>query len=344
MKKKQTVLIIGQYLGYGGVQTIHKDLENVYKSRGYNVQNIYNLNSLIRIFFNKKIKIKIVYFSGLSIVFAPLFFKCKKQIFLTHGFYIFEEYNFNIYRFFKKFIYEFVVFFSLFIYRWIICIAPSPISGLINSIKFSRKIYIVPWGVNNQYIKDPIPNENYKYHLTFLGRANSQKLNIIQLEDIIKIILKSKIINKKNNLYISFVIPKFNKHSKYIINYLKENYDFNIDIHIGKSNSQIRSILSETLYYFNCYEWEAFGLTNIEALCMGCNILIPSTSPILPIVESIKNAPVYKYHARSLLSKSNLKNNLKLSKKRPSNKYIEYYRSLFNWDTIINEIHKIINL
>ena len=36
----------------------------------------------------------------------------------------------------------------------------------------------------------------------------------------------------------------------------------------------IRQILSDTLYFFSCYEWEAFGITYIEALCLNVPIII----------------------------------------------------------------------
>ena len=103
---------------------------------------------------------------------------------------------------------------------------------------------------------------------------------------IIKLFIDSKIVNSPSDLKFSFLVPKLNEYTQSIINNLKEEYNCKIYIYENQSNEKIRNILSETLYLFNCYEWEAFGITYIEALCMGCNILIPSTSPIIPIMKT----------------------------------------------------------
>ena len=70
----------------------------------------------------------------------------------------------NFIRYFKKIIYENMIFIFLFFYRWIICIAPSPISGLINSNILSRKMHIVPWGVSKH---KKIPKFQIKNILSF---------------------------------------------------------------------------------------------------------------------------------------------------------------------------------
>ena len=89
---------------------------------------------------------------------------------------------------------------------------------------------------------------------------------------------------------------------------------------------------------------EGFGITYIEALCMGCNILIPSTSPIIPMIDNILDSPVYKYTPPEILNYVYFENKIKLSKDRPSLRKVQYYRSIFNWDTIIDQVHRIINV
>ena len=315
----------------------------VYRKRGQNIKILYNLRTFINFFLQRNQKIKIVYFSGLSILLAPFFISCKKHIFLTHGFYVFEYINNEFLRSFKRILYEFFISNSLNIFKWVFCIAPSPISGLVNSLKLSKKISIVQWGVDDEYINYALIDKSYRYHLTFLGRPNSQKIKKNSIDIIIKLFINSKIVNSPKDLKIAFVIPKLNKYSKSIINQLEEIHNCKIDIYENKSNKMKREILSETLYLFSCYEWEAFGITYIEALCMGCNILIPSTSPIIPMIENIENAPVYKYTPPELLNFYYFKNYIKLSKNRPSLRKVQYYRSIFNWDTIIDNIHKIVN-
>ena len=339
----ESIVIVGQYKGRGGVQTVHRDLLNAYRKRGHNIHIIYNLRTFFKFLFKSNQKTKITYFSGLSILLAPFFLKCEKHIFFTHGFYVYEYFNKDLVRSLKRIIYDSLISFSLSLYKWVFCIAPSPISGLVNSIKFSRKTYVVPWGISDDYINYPLIHTSYKYHLTFLGRANSQKITKSSLDTIIKLFINSEVVKSPSDLKFSFLIPKLNKYTESIISQLKDIYDCKIDIYENQSNENIRDILSQTLYLFSCFEWEAFGLTYIEALCMGCNILIPSTSPIIPLIEGIDNAPVYKYKSSNLLSFDQLKNNIKLTNNRPSFKKVQYYRFTFNWDIIIDNIHELVN-
>ena len=141
---------------------------------------------------------------------------------------------------------------------------------------------------------------------------------------------------------ISFIIPKINKYSKNIIEQLKIDYSCKIDIYENKSNDMIRQILSDTLYFFSCYEWEAFGITYIEALCMGCNILIPSTSPIIPMIDFIQDSPVFKLNLIETLNPPFIKNELKLTNKRMSLKNINYFRSIFKWENTTNQINNLL--
>ena len=339
----EKILIVGQNHGFGGVQSVHRNLTKAYIKKSINVQLIYNFDTFIKFLFKNQ-KIKIVYFSGLSILLSPFFIKCNKHVFFIHGFYIYESPYNNFFRFLKKFIYEFSISIALFFYRWVYCIAPSPVSGLINSQNFSRKVSILHWGVDDDYINYSITDKSYKYHLTFLGRSNSQKIKKSSLDVIIKLFIESEIIQNASDLKISFIIPKINKYSKNIIEQLKIDYSCKIDIYENKSNDMIRQILSDTLYFFSCYEWEAFGITYIEALCMGCNILIPSTSPIIPMIDNISESPVYKYTPPQILNYKYFANKINLSKNRPSLGKVQYYRSIFNWDTIIEQVNEIINV
>lgn len=340
---KNTVIIVGKFKGLGGVQSVHINLFDTYKKMGFDVLRIYSFNSFISLFFRIHTEVKIVYFSGLSILFSPIFLFCKKHVFFVHGFYVHEHDNINIVRSLKKHLYEFITSTCLFFYRWVICIAPSPVSSLINSFKYSRNIKVVQWGVSNEYLNYPINDDEFKYHLTFLGRPNSQKLNISSIDLIINNFIDSKIVVSSSDLKIAFLMPKENKYSTNLINNIHEKYKCSIKKFINFSDLEICDILSKTLYYFNCFEWEAFGITNVEALCLGCNIIIPSTSPIIPMVDNLKESPIYKYNPPTLLNKNLFKNRSTLNNKRQNSETIKYFRSIFNWEIVINEIHEIIN-
>ena len=137
--KKETIIIVGKYKGFGGVQTIHKNLFNIYQSMGYKVFLLDSIKEYINYLLSNKSNLitKIVFFSGLSLVFSPFFIGKAKHVFFTHGFYIYEGTS-SPKRMFKKLIYEFTIKFLLKFYKWVFCISPSPTSALVNSISFSK--------------------------------------------------------------------------------------------------------------------------------------------------------------------------------------------------------------
>ena len=149
MKKiKKEIIIVGKYRGFGGVQTIHRNLFNIYKRLGFEVFLLDSIKEYISYLLSNKTKTitKIVFFSGLSLIFSPLFIGKGKHVFFTHGFYIYEGIS-SPKRFFKKYIYEITIKFLLNIYKWVFCISPTPTSSMVNAISFSRRVETVPWEV-----------------------------------------------------------------------------------------------------------------------------------------------------------------------------------------------------
>ena len=340
---KEKIVIVGKYKGYGGVQTIHKNIFKIYKKRNYEVFYIYSFKEYLRYLMSKKLNInkQIVFFSGLSLIFAPLFIFNSKHFFFTHGFYIYEGMDSPL-RFFKKKIYEFVIKVLLKIYKWVYCISPSPTSSLVNSITFSKKVITIPWGVSDEFINFPIKSSIYKYHLVFLGRPNTQKLKIKTIKLIINLFKSQKIISNTENISFAFLVPNINNHLNSIQNTLKEDYGCSIKTFISLNNFQVAEVLSKSLYSFNCFEWEAYGLSYVESLCMGCNVILPNTSPIIPIIDTLDDAPIAKFSTENILNNSPIKYYVRLRKERISLKYINYYRSIFKWENTINQIDKVI--
>ena len=341
---QEKIIIVGKYRGFGGVQTIHKNLFNIYKSLGYEVFLLGSIKEYISYLFTKKSKsiTKIVYFSGLSLVFAPFFVGKAKHVFFTHGFYIYEGIS-NPKRLFKKYIYQFTIRFLLKFYRWVVCISPSPTSSLVNSISFSKEVKTVPWGVSEEYINFPIKNNLYEYHLVFLGRPNSQKLKLSTIRNIINLFKSEKIVYETKNLCFAFIVPNLNNHVKFIQKSIKKDYDCSIKTFIGLDNYRVAEILSKSLYSFNCFEWEAYGLSYVESLCMGCNVLLPNTSPIIPVIDFMEDSPVFKFNNPKTINNPFVKYKLRLTKDRMSIKNINYYRSIFKWENTINHLNNIIN-
>ena len=342
--KKETIIIVGKYKGFGGVQTIHKNLFNIYKSMGYKVFLLDSIKEYINYLLSNKSNsiTKIVFFSGLSLVFSPFFIGKSKHVFFTHGFYIYEGIS-SPKRMFKKFFYEFIIKILLKFYKWVFCISPSPTSTLVNSISFSKKVETVPWGVSEQYIKFPIKSNSYKYHLVFLGRPNSQKLQISTIREIINLFKNQKIVSEIKNLSFVFIVPNLNNHLKFIQKSIKEDYGCSIKTCIKLDDYNVAEVLSQSLYSFNCFEWEAYGLSYIESLCMGCNVILPNTSPIIPFIDCMQESPVYKLNHIKTLNPPFIKNELKLTNERMSLKNIKYFRSIFKWENTINQINNLIN-
>ena len=85
---KEKIIIVGKYTGFGGVQTIHKNLFDTYKSLGYEVFLLDSINEYINYLLTNKSKsiTKIVFFSGLSLIFSPFFIGKAKHIFLHMDF------------------------------------------------------------------------------------------------------------------------------------------------------------------------------------------------------------------------------------------------------------------
>ena len=338
------IIIVGKYNGLGGVQTIHKNLNDFYINSGYQVILINSLQSFLIYFFRMfNYNTEVVYFSGLSLFFAPFFLGKGKHVFFTHGFYIYEGIK-NPIRNFKKYFYELHTSFFLYFYKWVYCISPTPISSLVNSILYSRKTYTIPWAVTPEFTKFEIKNNFYKYHLTFLGRPNTQKLEIRSIRLILILLKKQKIIAENESITIAFVVPYLNNHLYYIQDTLKKEYKCSIYNFVKKNNFEVSKVLSYSLYSFNCFEWEAFGLTHLESLCMGCNILLPINSPIISLIDIFPESPIYKFAKPGFFNGDLINSNLKLSNKRLSNELVQKYRSIFKWDIIINEIHKIIDI
>jgi len=341
--KKEKIIIVGKFRGFGGVQTIHKNLFNIYKSKGYEVFLLDSIKEYIYYLLRDKSNsiTKIVFFSGLSLIFSPFFIGKAKHVFFTHGFYIYEGIS-SPKRMFKKFIYEFTIKFLLKFYKWVICISPSPTSSLVNSISFSKKVETVPWGVSEEYIKFPIKSHSYKYHLVFLGRPNSQKLKISTIREIIHLFKKQKIVSDTKNLSFAFIVPNLNNHLRFIQKSIKEDYGCSIKTCIKLDNYNVAEVLSKSLYSFNCFEWEAYGLSYIESLCMGCNVILPNTSPIIPMIDFMQESPVFKLNNSKTLNPLFIKNELKLTNKRMSIENINYFRSIFEWKNTINQIDNLI--
>ncbi len=340
---KEKIIIVGKYKGFGGVQTIHKNLFNIYKSLGHEVFLLDSIKEYISYLFSKKSNsvTKIVFFSGLSLLFSPFFIGKGKHVFFTHGFYIYEGIS-SPKRLFKKFIYELTIKFLLKFYKWVICISPSPTSSLVNSISFSTKVETIPWGVSEDFIKFPIKNNKYDYHLVFLGRPNSQKLQISTIRQIINLFKSQKIVSSTKNIGFAFIVPNLNNHLKFIQKSIKEDYGCSIKTFISIDNYSVAEVLSKSLYSFNCFEWEAYGLSYVESLCMGCNVILPNTSPIIPIIDIIKESPVFKLNYPNTLNHTPIKYKLKLTKERISLENINYFRTIFKWKTTINHLNNII--
>ena len=119
-------------------------------------------------------------------------------------------------------------------------------------------------------------------------------MQIATIRHIIHLFKSQKIVSDTKNLDFAFIVPNLNNHLKFIQKSIKEDYGCSIETFISLDNYSVAEVLSKSLYSFNCFEWEAYGLSYIESLCMGCNVILPNTSPIIPLIDFIQDSPVFK--------------------------------------------------
>ena len=153
-------------------------------------------------------------------------------------------------------------------------------------------------------------------------------MKISTIREIIHLFKNQQIVSETKNLSFAFIVPNLNKHLKFIQKSIKEDYGCSIKSFIKLDDYSVAEVLSKSLYSFNCFEWEAYGLSYIESLCMGCNVILPNTSPIIPLIDLIQDSPVFKLNLIETLNPPFIKNELKLQIKECRLK-INYFRSIF---------------
>ena len=168
-------------------------------------------------------------------------------------------------------------------------------------------------------------------------------MKISTIREIIDLFKNQQIVSETKNLSFAFIVPNLNKHLKFVQKSIKEDYGCSINTFISLNDHQVAEVLSQSLYSFNCFEWEAYGLSYVESLCMGCNLLLPNTSPIIPIIDHMEDSPIFKFNHLKSLNHPQIKYNLQLKKERISLENINYFRSIFKWENTINDINNVIN-
>ena len=339
---------------YGGVEKVHecimRELNIIYSKES--VIHMDSQKLFIKYFFiiwykyisrNYRILIIASGFSGLTL---PLF-PGNKKIFLLHGFYNYygHEWKGNIMYKLKRFL---INNFLLKILRIInpIFIAPSDVSAQINSTLLQKeKIKLIPWGGIKPPINvKPIDFKKRSYDFVYHGRINNEKFQPKIFYKIIKTI--SKLIPEyKIKIIISGSgdIDLAHDFAKKLKNELGDS-QIEIDIFSYLKDYQVEKILCNSKFLINFHEWEAFGLSLIEGLQCGCQILVPNTTPILMNLkkESFIRFKVDKdSNDEQIIILDEIIDSFNGKEVYKSNQMSSLYINQFSWERCVYEILKL---
>ena len=106
----------------------------------------------------------------------------------------------------------------------------------------------------------------------------------------------------------------------------------------------MEKILCNSKFLINFHEWEAFGLSLIEGLQCGCQILVPNTTPILMNLkkESFIRFKVDKdSNDEQIIILDEIINSFNGKEVYKSNQMSSLYINQFSWERCVKEILKL---
>ena len=227
----------------------------------------------------------VIVISGMSIINdlalkGAIFFK-KKIIYIMHGYYAYEE-KLNKFDHNKKKIKseEYLLERA----NKIVTVSEKYMNFVLGYFpNYKEKLTFINNGVNwKQYQNIKNLNERNPYLLISMGGGRPQKNNIVICEAV-------TLLNEKYNLPFRYVVLgrdykdtifiKQNKYTKYIGQVSKE---------------RVEEWLKKSSIYIQNSTFEPFGLAPIEALCMGCNLLISNNVGAISILNNITEEEIIK--------------------------------------------------
>ena len=219
--------------------------------------------------------------------------------------------------------------------------AKNEIINLLNlKDKNIKKVYL---GVDDEFFKQNIKkkrikNFNYKQNYIFSVMSCVKYHNILNILKAFTNLNKERNFNHKLVLVMQILDRKYYKTLKNYI--LQENLEKSVQIFENLDREYLLDLYkSASLYLFTSYS-EVFGLTTLEAMTQGCNVIVSNTSSLPEINSSaadyfdpddIKNIEnVILKNIRDEKHKKKILKNAKLRSK------------LFSWKFNVNETLKII--
>ena len=228
--------------------------------------------------------------SGFSAVCFLLFPFCKKVFFL-HGFYdpITVKTSSSSRLVIHSFFYNRVLLLYISLIRPIL-VAPSPHSGLVNSVLLkTSSINIIPWGGFAVHTNvDVKAHAQRDIQLLYHGRMSPEKLN----PSIFVQCIKSLLLSAKSLDIAPFTVAISGKVDVPLIQNIRFLLasDSSLDciellVIDSPDDDQVIELMCNSKFFFNSHPWEAFGISLVEAIQSGCVLMLPSTAPILSLIH-----------------------------------------------------------
>ena len=114
-----------------------------------------------------------------------------------------------------------------------------------------------------------------------------------------------------------------------------------IDIQSNLKDNQVKKILCDSKFLLNFHEWEAFGLSLVEALQCGCQLLVPNTTPLLMQIHKssfIRFRDKSNYLDNNIVFFDEIDTLLKGTKTYNSKKMSAFYIKKFSWENCVKNI------
>lgn len=218
----------------------------------------YSFLALLKMYFAvKKIQPDTI-ISSLQYSFSASFIKGAYKVHFIHGFpspKYYSKVKLLIFKLLDYFVNK----------KFDLRIANSNYTRVINEVLLNNKVdAVVPLAVNQVFLQQEVKYEK-NIDILFVGR-------IVEAKGIFKIVSAIKILPKKYKIYIVGEGADFESVKKYI-----DKFDLNIVLTGRQSREKVRDLYLRSKVFISLNDHEPFGITFIEALACGCQVVCPST-------------------------------------------------------------------
>lgn len=296
---------------------------NKIKINHVNIKKKYSLISLFKIYFLLKKMHPDIVISSLQYSFPVVFLAGAYKIHFVHGF---ESKKY--YSFFKRLIFKLLNY--LVKKRFDLVLCNSNFTKMINDILLNNHIDgVIPLAVNKIYLTENSKNAGRDIDFLYVGRIEKAK-------ELDKLINAVDLLQKDVTVYIV-------GSGSYLSTLKKSALNKRLKIHfVGEKNDEdVKQIYQRSKIFISLNSHEPFGITFIEALASGCEIIAPNTGGQ---VENLLNFPERTFFLKNMSIRNiadtmekSLKNYVSISNMSKKDKL--YY----SYDRVAKDIMSYIN-